>query len=284
MSNHEHEIDLFEFAELAQNAAAKEAQTADAEPEKAVCNTFNRNAMEQAALAFLLSLRPDAVARNVPTRNAKYRATAAGFWKHSRPKGSVVTRTALVMMYDDIGNCFSDCEGREERLKKIAELQAQKELLEADIRRTEPHLAAADDLFSEFRTWDYMSSANPEYRRLCRKLTKELETLSQGSKLERIRKAGVADLCYLAAPAELLIPELIPSEWGIVGLSGSSPRFTLIREAELQTDITPALRSGFAFNIGTAAANSVCFASGVDKDGTLRRPPRRRGKLAEESK
>ena len=54
MSNHEHEIDLFEFAELAQNAAAKEAQTADAEPEKAVCNTFNRNAMEQAALAFLL--------------------------------------------------------------------------------------------------------------------------------------------------------------------------------------------------------------------------------------
>ena len=280
MSNQEHEIDLFEFAALAQNAAAQEEQTATGEPPQAACKTFNRNAMEQAVLAFLLSLHPDAVARNVPTRNAKYRATAAGFWKHSRPKGGVVTKTALVMMYDDIGNCFSDCEGREERLKKISELQTKKELLEADIRKNEPHLAAADDLFSEFRTWDYMSSANPEYRKICRQLTKELETLSQGSKLERIRKAGVADLCYLAAPAELLIPELIPSEWGIVGLNATSPRFTLIREAELQPDITPALRSGFAFNIGTAAANAVCFASGVDKDGTLRRPPRKRGKLA----
>jgi hypothetical protein len=102
--------------------------------------------------------------------------------------------------------------------------------------------------------------------------------------VKRIRKAGVADLCYLAAPAELLIPELIPSEWGIVGLNATSPRFTLIREAELQPDITPALRSGFAFNIGTAAANAVCFASGVDKDGSLRRPPRLRGKISGENK
>ena len=283
MSNQEYDIDLFEFAELSQKAAEVPTPQAATETEKTSAPGVSRNVLEQSALAFLLSLAPDAVARNVPTRNAKYRASAAGFWKHSRPKGCIVTKTALIMMYDDIGNCFSDCECREERLKKIALLQEQKELIEADIRQTEPHLAAPDDLFDECRTWDYAATEKAEYRRVCSKLKRELENLSKGSKLERIRRAGVADLCYLAAPTELLIPELIPESWGIVGLHGSAPYFTLIREAELQTDISPALRSGFAFNIGTAAANAVCFASGVDKDGTLRRPPRRRSKLPQKA-
>ena len=285
MNTPEHEIDLFEFAELSRSAAPPAPQeipdTAQETPvETPAAAPFNRSTMEQAALAFLLSLHPDAVARNVPTRNAKYRATAGAFWKHARTKGSIVTRTVLVMMYDDIGNCFSDCEGREERLKKISALQQQKELMETEIRKNEPHLAAADDLFSEFRSWDYSASANQEYHRLCRKLARELEILCKGSKLERIRQAGVADQCYLAAPEELLIPDLIPAPWGIVGLNRTSPRFKLIREAEIQENVTPAMRSSFAFNIGTAAANAVCFASGVDKDGTLRRPPRKRGKIS----
>ena len=277
MDSTEHEIDLFEFAALAQ--AAPPVPVAPAVP-AVPAPKFNRIAMEQTALAFLLSLHPDAVARNVPTRNAKYRATAGAFWKHARTRGSIVTRTVLVMMYDDIGNCFSDCEGREERLKKISDLQHQKTLLEAEIRKNEPHLAAADDLFSEFRSWDYSASENPEYHRLCRKLARELDTLCKGSKLERIRQAGVADQCYLAAPRELIIPDLIPSHWGIVGLSTQEPRFKLLREAEIQENVTAAMRSSFAFNIGAAAANAVCFASGVDKDGTLRRPPRKRGKIS----
>ena len=119
MDTTEHEIDLFEFAELSQ--AANPSPAPETAPEQGV--KFNRNTMEQSVLAFVLSLHPDAVARNVPTRNAKYRATAGAFWKHARTRGSIVTRTILVMMYDDIGNCFSDCEGREERLKKISELQ-----------------------------------------------------------------------------------------------------------------------------------------------------------------
>ena len=272
--NQDHEIDLFEFAELSMSDKVEAAPSPEPGTKK-----FNRSQLEQTALAFVLSLNPDAVGRNVPTRNAKYRATAAGFWKHARSKGSIVTRTVLVMMYNDIGNCFADCEGREERLKKITALQQEKELMESTIRHDEPHLAAADDLFSEFRTWDYGSSTNTAYHTLCRKLERELQILSKGSKLERIRQAGVADQCFLAIPEELAVPDLIPSAWGIVGLRDSSPHFTLIRDAEFQTNVTPELRSGFAFNIGSAAAASVCFANGVDRDGTLRRPPRKRGKL-----
>lgn len=272
-------MDLFEFAELAAQQsipAETPVEKSPAAPAKAV---LSRTAMEQLSLAFIVSLQPDAVARNVPTRNAKYRATAAGFWKHHRSKGSIVTRSALVMMYEDINCCFSDCENREDRLNRINTMQQEKSAMESEIRRTEPHLAAADDLFSEFRTWDYSASVNTAYHRLCRIIAKEVQILNNGSKLERIRQAGVADQCYVAVPVDNLITELIPENWGIVGLENDPPRFTVIREAGLQDNVTPEQRSGFALNIGSAAANAVCFANGVDKDSSLRRPPRRRSKI-----
>ena len=274
-------MDLFEFAEMAlQQAASAEAVTETPEVETVPAEKkLSRADFEQAALAFIVSLKPDAVARNVPTRNSKFRATAAGFWKHARSKGAIVTRTALVMVYDDINCCFSDCENREARVNRINAMQQQKSLMEADIRKKEPHLAAADDLFSEFRTWDYSASTNSEYHRLCRIIEKELQILSKGSKLERIRQAGVADQCYLAIPDTEIVPELIPANWGIVGLNNSMSRFKLIREAEIQDNVTPEQRAGFALNIGTAAANAVCFAGGVDKDASLRKPPRRRGRI-----
>ena len=277
MDNTDQNMDLFEFAALVsqENSSDKEIT---AEPESSP-KRLPRNLMEQAALAFLVSLKPDAIARNVPTRNAKYRATAAGFWKHARSKGAIVTRTALVMMYDDINCCFSDCENREARLKRINAMQQQKSAMEKDIRRNEPHLAAADDLFSEFRSWDYSASANADYHRLCSIIEKELQILNKGSKLERIRQAGVADQCYLAIPSEAVKAELIPEPWGIVGIDSTTPRFHLIREAALQDNVFPQQRNGFALNIGTAANSAVCFTNGVDKDSSLRKLPRRRGKL-----
>ena len=278
MSNIDSEMDLFEFAELA-SQETPQPPPVPAVPAVPVKKQLTRADLEQAALAFIVSLKPDGVARNVPTRNSKFRATAAGFWKHARSRGSIVTRTALVLMYDDINCCFSDCENREARVQRINAMQQQKSLMEAEIRRTEPQLAAADDLFSEFRTWDYSASANTEYHRLCRIIAKELQILNKGSKLERIRQAGVADQCYLAVPVAAVIPELIPENWGIVGLNSTTPRFKLIREAALQDNVTPEQRSGFAFNIGTAASASVCFANGVDKDASLRKPPRRRGRF-----
>ena len=144
MSNIDSDMDLFEFAEL----ASQETPQPPPAPAVPVKKPLTRADLEQAALAFIVSLKPDGVARNVPTRNSKFRATAAGFWKHARSRGSIVTRTALVMMYDDINCCFSDCENREARVQRINAMQQQKSLMESEIRRTEPQLAAADDLFS----------------------------------------------------------------------------------------------------------------------------------------
>ena len=93
----EYEMDLFEFA--SSNPAVQPEIPTEV-------RQLSRNALLQAALAFLVSRAPDAQALNVPTRTVKYRASAAGFWKHSRRSGTVITRTALVMMYDDFNSCF----------------------------------------------------------------------------------------------------------------------------------------------------------------------------------
>ena len=263
------EFDLFDFAEM--------NETPENSPQK---NLPGKNELKQAAFAFLLSKNPCAIAANVPTRRSKYKASAAAFWRpeHSR-KNSEITKTAIVMMYDDADYCFSDCAGREERISCIKTLQEQKELEEQLIRIEEPHLAASDDLFNEFRSWDYASSKNSKYKKICRKLKKELNLLTQGSKLEYIRRAGNADLCYLAIPAGLVDPSMIPVEWGIVELFPQGKNFRIVREAEKLENVTPTGRFQLALNIACAATPAVRFASGVDADGKLRRIPRRRGVL-----
>lgn len=274
-------MDLFEFAELSAQAEAGPVprQCTDACVEDSPLPQMSRGALNQAATAFLVSLHPDALAQNVPTRTAKNRASVAGFWKNSRRNGTVVTRTALVMTYYDSNCCEIDCLSKSDRMGYISCLKEKKAELEAEIRAAEPHLESTDDLFSELRTWDYSASSNRNYHKLCKSIANELDTLCKGSRLERIRRAGVADQCYLAIPQGIISPEYIPSSWGIVELFPERPYFRLLREAEIQSNVLPEQRSSFAFNIAAAAAPAVRFTCGVDADSSLRRLPRRRGKL-----
>jgi len=271
----EEDFDLFDFAASLQETAAVPAETTASVP--APVKIPGKHELQQAAFAFLLSRHPAGIAANVPTRRSKYKVAAAGFWRSERRcKGAEIVKTALVVMYDDAAYCFSDCAGRDERIATIRHLQEQKETLEAEIRLKEPHLAAADDLFSEFRSWDYSASSNGEYRKICRKLDKEIKLLTQGSKLDYIRRSGNADLCYLAVPEGLIDPEMIPQEWGIVELNNTGKRYKLIREAEKLENVTPVGRMVLALNIAQTAAGAARFCAGVDADGKFRKLPKRR--------
>ena len=190
-----------------------------------------------------------------------------------------MARTAAVVFFDQTDNCFCDCVDQKALLEAIHDLRGEKEQLEAEIRATEPELASTNDLFSEFRSWDYASSRNTAYQKLLRKLEKLQHTLHQGSRLEHIRRAGAADLCYLAVPAGLIAPDEIAAGWGLVYL-GQDRSFRLAREAEQQSIATPEGRQILAQNIAVAASQAVLFASGIDhsRSGRIlyRRPPRRK--------
>lgn len=276
------DFDLFDFAreqnEAETTAAAadnlKQCEAAVVPPESPA---LSKAELRQAAMAFLATLKPAGIAANVPTRRSKYKVAAAGFWRpENNRKNHTVAKTAIVVMYDDLDCCFSDCAGREERIAAITALQEKKALLEAEIRINEPHLAASDDLFGEFRFWDYASTTNPDYRKICRKLDKELKALTQGSKLEYIRRAGNADLCFLAIPENMVDPAMIPPEWGVVELTANPRGFRLLRNASQLVEATAEGRMHLALNIASAAAGAACFANGVDSNGKMRRPPKKR--------
>ena len=264
------ELDLFAFA--AQNAAAARRE-----------ERIPRALLQQIAFGFLVSLHPDAAAQQVPAKNTRLLTAAAGFWRAASGRRRPVVKTVLAALCPDLDCCFNDCCGREERLGRIAAMRTQLAELEAQIRREEPHLAAADDLFSEFRSWDYAASRNPEYHRLRAALDREVRLLAEGGKLERLQQAAVADLCYVVAPAEVAAAAAVLPGWGVVE-AGPGHRFRVVREAELQTEVSPENRQQFALNIAQAAAGSVRFAAGVDLSTggkvSFRKTPRRRGRVA----
>ena len=143
-------------------------------------------------------------------------------------------------------------------------------------------LAESDDLFSDFRTYDYRRSSNREYHKLRFELAQEARILGQGGRLMRIIEANVADLCYLAIPAGLIPCDAVLPTWGVVELLPDRS-FRIVREAETQPAVTAESRLALALNIAGSASSGVRFAAGVDmaRNGNirLRRPPRRRGLL-----
>ena len=160
------DFDLFDFAREQENVPLPQETETPVPAAPAPLKILSKAELRQAAMAFLATLKPAGIAANVPTRRSKYRVAAAGFWRpENHRKNHTVTKTAIVVMYDDLDCCFSDCATRDERISAITKLQEEKEALEADIRQNEPHLASADDLFGDFRTWDYASSNNTAYRK-----------------------------------------------------------------------------------------------------------------------
>ncbi|MDR0931450.1 MAG: hypothetical protein LBM70_00300 [Victivallales bacterium] len=261
--------DNFDFLDYNKSAPKKE---------KSEKKKLTRRDFYQLCVGFLASLSPDAIATDVPARRYKYKTAAAGFWRNNLSRNREVVRTAVIVFLDRLDNCFCDCAEPQKLLDAIHAMRNDKERLEAEIRDAEPELAATDDLFGEFRSWDYASSKNPAYLKLLRKLEKLQRALHRGNRLERIRRAAVADLCFLAVPAGLIAPDEIANDWGLVYLNDDRT-FTLIRDAELQDAISAKNRQLFAQNIAVAATNAVLFMEGVDcrnRKVCFRRIPRRR--------
>lgn len=67
-----------------------------------------------------------------------------------------------------------DCSNRRELTALLSAAKLERCNLEAEIRRTEPHLKEMDTLFVDFDSWDYKRSSNKAYKQ-CLKRIDELE-------------------------------------------------------------------------------------------------------------
>ncbi len=263
--------DLFSWAEELQQAAVA--------PRASRIAAVSGFRLRQAALSFLAAREPDALAVEVPPRFRNYRVAVAAFWRKNTGRTRPVTEVQAVQVFDRHDRCFAECADRDRLLAAIHDLRGEREILEAEIRHTEPHLGDSDCLFPEYRVWRYRESSNPAYRKLCRKLDALLRTLYRGSRLERVRLAGCADRLYLAVPAHAVEPDELSREWGLIFVDETG-RGELIREAE-RLDCTEEARTHLALNIAQAARGNVLFSNGITgRHGKYRclRPPKRRRK------
>ena len=219
---------------------------------------LTRKQLKCAALAFLASLKPDGLALDVPVRGDRCKAGAAAFWMDHAGK---VTRT-LIAEIRTASESSVETVGDAEQLNLLKLARMEREMLEQEIRRTEPALRDGAMLFSEFEHWNYEQTENPAYQECLRKIRHLTHTIFHGSRLERLQSAGAASECCLIVPDRSADPDTLAEGWGLVYIHDDLS-FELIKKPAEQNPVREAGQLRLALNIAAAGLPSVLFAHGV---------------------
>ena len=282
--------DLLEAAEPVE-LSVENAATPDAVPEP-VAETLpetpavednrklDRFALLQAALAYLAQSGAAGAALQVPCRLRKFQADVAAYYSCYRKRINHLERTLVVDVYTDRKQCLPESAGRGAMLEELSELREKRTVMEQSIRVEEPDLWVEEELFDEFRTFDYSRSTNKEYHKLCRRINSLQQSLYKGTRMEQLARADVADYLVMAVPENMLSEKEIPDGWGL---------WYIMPDKSVKVVVNPALqecssesRLHLVQNIGHAALNCVLFANGVKLKSNNKvrftRPPRARRK------
>ena len=274
--------DSAETAAAAENPAVPElvqdpiVQTA-AEPEPRKLDKF---ALLQSVLAYLVQSGASGAALQVPCRLKKFQADVAAYYSCYRKRINHLERTLVVDVYTARNQCLPESAGRSVMLEELSDLRLQRSDMEAQIRIDEPDLWVEEELFDEFRTFDYTRSTNKNYHKLCRRIASLQQSLYKGTRMEQLAKSDVADYLVMAVPENMLSEKEIPDGWGL---------WYIMPDRSIKVIVNPALqecssnsRLHLVQNIGHAALNCVLFANGVKIKSSNKvrftRPPRARRK------
>lgn len=263
-----------EEEDAAEAEETEEAQVIPVKKKKAL--PFDAKNIKRAALSFLASLSPDALAEDVPVRYRKYIVDGAAFWSRSGKKGKVeVYRTAIadVILKEEASGMIGD----QQILPLLEEAKNTLSLIEERLRKEDPAVKVRDSLFAEDDRWDYSKTKDPAYRETLARI-KELEkNLFAGTKFDKLRKSGIASEYYAVVPENLISASSVAREWGLVYILPDLS-FKLVKEAG-KLPCTEESMNSLALNIGRMTISNVLFANGIYcKNNTVKvvRVPRKR--------
>ena len=236
--------------------------------------------MLQAVLAYLAQSDASGAALQVPCRLKKFQADVAAYYSCYRKRINHLERTLVVDVYTERKQCLPESAGRAAMLDELADLREKRSAMEQQIRIDEPDLWVEEELFDEFRTFDYSRSTNKEYHKLCRRIASLQQSLYKGTRMEQLARADVADYLVMAVPEGMLCEKEIPDNWGL---------WYILPDKSVKVVVNPALqecssesRLHLVQNIGHAALHCVLFANGVkiksNNKASFTRPPRARRK------
>jgi len=262
-------------AEPPEQAIEEVAEVVEAMPRK-----VEKFFILQAVLAYLAQSGAAGAALQVPCRLRKFQADVAAYYSCYRKRINHLERTLVVDVYTARNQCLPESAGRSAILEELTALRDKRVEMEAQIRIAEPTLWVEEELFDEFRTFDYTRSTNKEYHKLCRRIASLQQSLYKGTRMEQLAKADVADYLVMAVPENLLSEKEIPDGWGL---------WYILPDKSVKVIVNPALqecssesRLHLVQNIGHAALNCVLFAHGIKLKSNNKvrftRPPRARRK------
>ena len=213
--------------------------------------------LKRAAMAFLASLQPSALAIDAAA-GGHCRADAAAFWME---KGRI-TRTAIAQVQSGL----ESGDGKNDLFDSLKIARMEREVLEQEIRRTEPGLRDSSQLFTEFSDWNYEVSKNPAYRECLQKIRKLEHALYQGTRLERLIRTKAASEMYLIVPENAVAPDYPLNGCGLVYISNDLS-FELIVPAGQQENVSKEHQLRLALNIAASDQQDVLFANGIHTAG-----------------
>ncbi|MBO4630744.1 MAG: hypothetical protein J5858_02355 [Lentisphaeria bacterium] len=225
---------------------------------------LTRKQLQRAALAFLASLNPSGLGTDVIARGSRFKASAAAFRIDS---GKVAwTAVAEVRTSDKVN---LETAGNAEQFKMLKLARMEREMLEQEIRRTEPELRDGAMLFPEFEQWNYEKAENSAYQECLRKIRHLEHSVFRGSRLERFQTARSASELYLVVPDKAVDPELLADGWGLVYIK-SDLSFELVKPP-VRYEIPEENRIRLALNIASSNAAEVLFCNGIriNSDGLV---------------
>ena len=236
------------------DSPAAAAETEKEPPQKKAELTGKQ--LQRAALAFLASLNPSGLGADVIARGSRIKASAAAF----RLESGKVAWTAIAEVRTS-GKVNLETAGNAEQFKMLKLARMEREMLEQEIRRTEPELRDGSMLFPEFEQWNYEKAENSAYRECLRKIRHLEHSVFHGSRLERFQIARSASELYLIVPEKAVEPELLADGWGLVYIKPDLS-FELIK-SPLRHEIPEENRIRLALNIAAANAAGVLFCNGI---------------------
>jgi hypothetical protein len=247
--------------------------------------TLTRNAIKRGvAQWFWNNQAPDAMALEVPTKNASLKVDIAAIWnstKKTKVDGRVQNIiepavTAIVITSISRKECWPECSNPDQIIKEITATKKHIAQLEANIREREPNLRERGVLFEEFATWNYERTTCKEYHREVHRLQSLESMLFKGTKLARVAATECASLNYLAVPENTISPIELIDGWGLFYVNIETEEARLIKPPT-EYGTTLELKQHLAINMLVSSTKQVNDAIGIrlmkDQSAILVKPP-----------
>ncbi len=147
-----------------------------------------------------------------------------------------------------------------EQLKKLHE---RKTRIEQELRLFYPSIRNGDSLFQEFETLNFEQPDHERYQRTLGEINRLTSQLYAKTKFDKLVKWGAANLFYLVAEPETVMPHELPACWGLLVREGAALR--LVAKPVLH-EIAEPERLSLLHRISIAATRAVNREHGISFD------------------